>query len=113
MIGETCGTDGRISARVKIRIGIRLIACGLLIVAVQWAFWIDQGQWSPCDLRALLSWLCTWAPSTDWPLGQALIDLALGLPLSALCVVIGVILALIGTASAGNDVGELAPGRRG
>ena len=77
----------------RVSLGLRLVACGLLLLLVQGVFWVQQGHWTPLDLRAFLAWLGQRPPVTVWPLGQFVIELALGCPLACVPIFLGLIVA--------------------
>lgn len=104
MIARNDAAEPRIAAHAAstFRLGLRLAACGLMVLACQCIVWFEQGDWARIDLHTVLVWLALPAPLSDLPFAQMLIDLLFRAPLSALLIVLGGSFACAGAASAGT-----------
>jgi hypothetical protein len=86
------------ASRWKMRLALRLLACGFLILAGQVALWFELGQWTPSDLAAVLIWFHTSLPLMHSQFAQGLLSWLLGFPLSGLMMACGAIVGWLGTA---------------
>jgi hypothetical protein len=99
------------AGRSKVRIGIRLIAAGLLILLVQAIVWIDQGYWTAFNIDAVLRWSGLRPYPMPWSGAQAIVDWILAFPLSAVPLAFGFSIAWSGAARAVR-AGRYAAGER-
>lgn len=88
------------AGRSKVRIGLRLMAIGLLILMIQGVVWFEQGTWLPCNIDAILRWFALRPYPMPWSQAQVAVDWILGFPLSAVPLALGFSIAWSGAARA-------------
>jgi hypothetical protein len=90
---ENIFEDALAQGHRRVSLGLRLVAFGVLLVFVQVVFCVQQGHWTPLDLRAIFAWLGERPPVSGSPLGQSVIELVLGCPLACVPVALGLVVA--------------------